>query len=126
MDICFHILATSFLPVQLLAAGNKPGNLNVQRTHIPRKLLCRVNVILPQKLKFTYKEQKDWEHIEDEIAELEETLSQLDKAMEDASSSYSRLQELMEEKEKTERILEEKMERWMYLSNLAEQIAAQK
>ena len=55
-----------------------------------------------------------------------ETLSQLDKAMEDASSSYSRLQELMEEKEKTERILEEKMERWMYLSNLAEQIAAQK
>ena len=46
--------------------------------------------------------------------------------MEDASSSYSRLQELMEEKEKTERILEEKMERWMYLSNLAEQIAAQK
>ena len=81
---------------------------------------------LPQKLKFTYKEQKDWEHIEDEIAELEETLSQLDKAMEDASSSYSRLQELMEEKEKTERILEEKMERWMYLSNLAEQIAAQK
>lgn len=81
---------------------------------------------LPQKLKFTYKEQKDWEHIEDEIAELEEALSQLDKAMEDASSSYSRLQELMEEKEKTERILEEKMERWMYLSNLAEQIAAQK
>ena len=81
---------------------------------------------ISQKLKFTYKEQKDWEHIEDEIAELEETLSQLDKAMEDASSSYSRLQELMEEKEKTERILEEKMERWMYLSNLAEQIAAQK
>ncbi|MCX4321208.1 MAG: ABC transporter C-terminal domain-containing protein, partial [Lachnospiraceae bacterium] len=81
---------------------------------------------LPQKLKFTYKEQKDWEHIEDEIAELEGNLSQLDKAMEDASSSYSRLQELMEEKEKTERILEEKMERWMYLSNLAEQIAAQK
>lgn len=81
---------------------------------------------LPQKLKFTYKEQKDWEHIEDEIAELEDSLSQLDKAMEDASSSYSRLQELMEEKEKTERILEEKMERWMYLSSLAEQIAAQK
>ena len=81
---------------------------------------------LPQKLKFTYKEQKDWEHIEDEIAELEGNLSQLDKAMEDASSSYSRLQELMEEKEKTEKILEEKMERWMYLSNLAEQIAAQK
>lgn len=81
---------------------------------------------LPQKLKFTYKEQKDWEHIEEEIAGLEETLSQLEKAMEEASSSYSKLQELMEEKEKTESILEEKMERWMYLSNLAEQIAAQK
>lgn len=81
---------------------------------------------LSQKLKFTYKEQKEWDSIEDEITGLEETLSQLDKAMEEASSSYSRLGELMKEKEKTEGILEEKMERWMYLSNLAEQIAAQK
>ena len=96
------------------------------RTEKAEKANWKETKNLPQKLKFTYKEQKDWEHIEDEIAELEETLSQLDKAMEDASSSYSRLQELMEEKEKTERILEEKMERWMYLSNLAEQIAAQK
>lgn len=84
----------------------------------------RIN--LPQKLKFSYKEQKEWEGIEDEIAGLEEAVSQLEKAMEEASSSYSKLQELMAEKEKTERILEEKMERWMYLSNLAEQIAAQK
>ena len=96
------------------------------RTEKAEKANWKETKNLPQKLKFTYKEQKDWEHIEDEIAELEETLSQLDKAMEDASSSYSRLQELMEEKEKTERILEEKMERWMYLSHLAEQIAAQK
>ena len=71
-------------------------------------------------------EKTQWEHIEDEIAGLEEALGQLEKAMENASSSYSKLQEIMAEKEKTESILEDKMERWMYLSHLAEQIAAQK
>lgn len=80
----------------------------------------------PKKLKFTYKEQKEWESIEDEIAGLEEALDQLEKSMDEASSSYSRLQELMAEKEKTEALLEERMERWMELSALAEQIAAQK
>lgn len=80
----------------------------------------------PKKLKFTYKEQKEWESIEDEIAGLEDTLAQLETSMEEASSSYSRLQELMAEKEKTEALLEERMERWVELSALAEQIAAQK
>ena len=46
--------------------------------------------------------------------------------MEAAASSYSKLQELMEEKDKTEGELEAKMERWVYLNNLAERIASQK
>lgn len=79
----------------------------------------------PKKLKFTFCEQKEWETIEEEIAVLEEEIGTLEKKMEAVASSYSQLQELMEEKQKKERILEEKMERWMYLNDLAEQIATQ-
>ena len=77
-------------------------------------------------MKFTYKEQQDWETIEDEISALEDTISRLEAEMEAAASSYSKLQELMEEKDKTEGELEAKMERWVYLNNLAERIASQK
>ncbi|MDO5349848.1 MAG: ABC-F family ATP-binding cassette domain-containing protein [Lachnospiraceae bacterium] len=80
----------------------------------------------PKKLKFTYKEQKEWETIEADIAALEERIGELEGEMEQAASSYSRLQELMAEKEEKEGLLEEKMERWMYLNDLAEQIEAQK
>ncbi|MCI8949216.1 MAG: ABC-F family ATP-binding cassette domain-containing protein [Lachnospiraceae bacterium] len=80
----------------------------------------------PKKLKFTFKEQKEWEGIEDEIGALEEALERLEEEILAASSSYSRLQELMAEKERQEALLEEKMERWVYLNDLAEQIAAQK
>lgn len=79
----------------------------------------------PKKLKFTYREQKEWETIEEEIASLEEEIGELEQKMEAASSSYSQLQELMEEKQKKENNLEEKMERWIYLNDLAERIAAQ-
>ena len=80
----------------------------------------------PKKLKFTYKEQREWETIEEEIDALEEELEQLEREIEAASSNYSRLQELMKEKGKREALLEEKMDRWVYLNDLAEQIAAQK
>lgn len=80
----------------------------------------------PKKLKFTYKEQKEWETIEDDMAALEERIGELEAEMEQAASSYSRLQELIAEKEEKESLLEEKMERWMYLNDLAEQIEAQK
>ena len=77
-----------------------------------------------KKLKFSYQEQKDWEVIEEEIEALEEQLSELDSRMEEAASDFIRLKELMEEKEKKETALEAKMERWMYLNDLAQQIAA--
>ena len=57
---------------------------------------------------------------------MEEALERLEEEILAASSSYSRLQELMAEKERQEALLEEKMERWVYLNDLAEQIAAQK
>ncbi|MEY8338670.1 ABC-F family ATP-binding cassette domain-containing protein [Lachnospiraceae bacterium 62-35] len=77
------------------------------------------------KLKFSYQEQKDWETIEDEIAALEGRIEELEKQMEKEASNYSKLNELIAGKEEQEKILEEKMERWIYLNDLADRIAAQ-
>jgi len=78
-----------------------------------------------RKLKFSFKEQREWETIEEDLAALEEKIEVLDKQMGEAASDYSRLNALMEEKTEQERLLEEKMERWMYLNDLAEQIENQ-
>lgn len=78
------------------------------------------------KLKFSYKEQKEYETIDADIAALEETLAALEAEILEAATNYSRLTALMEQKEQTEAALEEKMERWVYLNDLAEQIAAEK
>lgn len=77
------------------------------------------------KLIFTYKEQREWETIEETIAALEEEVAELEGGILQAASDYSRLNRLMQEKEEKEAQLEEKMERWMYLNELAEQIGAQ-
>lgn len=79
----------------------------------------------PKKKKLSFKEQKDWETIEDDIAGLEEAVTKLEQEMAGAASNYARLNELMAEKEKKERELEEKMDRWMYLNELVEEIEAQ-
>ena len=79
-----------------------------------------------KKLKFTYAEQRDWETIEADIAKLEEELEELDRQIGEAASRYSRLSGLMAQKAETERLLEEKMERWMYLEDLAQRIEEQK
>jgi len=78
-----------------------------------------------KKLKFTYKEQREWETIEETIAALEEEVAELEGGILQAASDYSRLNRLMQEKEEKEAQLEEKMDRWMYLNELAEQIGAQ-
>ncbi len=80
----------------------------------------------PKKRKLTYKEQRDWETIEETIGSLEEKIASLEEQIQEAASDYGKLQSLMEEKEQTEKNLEEAMERWVYLSGLVEQIEAQK
>lgn len=80
---------------------------------------------MPKKKRLTFQEQKDWENIEDEITGLEEAIGNLGQEMAGAASNYTRLNELMAEKEKKEKELEEKMNRWMYLNELVEQIEAQ-
>lgn len=77
-----------------------------------------------KKLKFTYKEQREWETIEEELAALEQKVEELNRQIEESATVFGRLSLLMEEKEKTEKCLEEKMERWLYLNDLAEQIEA--
>ncbi|MBQ6362231.1 MAG: ABC-F family ATP-binding cassette domain-containing protein [Lachnospiraceae bacterium] len=78
-----------------------------------------------KKLRFSYKEQKEYETIDDDIAALEEQIAAVDAEMEACASQYTKLAELTEEKERLEAALEEKTERWVYLSELAEQIEAQ-
>ena len=79
----------------------------------------------PQKLKFTYREQKDYETIEADMAALEEKIAELDQAIEASAHDFVKLNQLMAEKEEAETALEEKMERWMYLEDLAARIAEQ-
>lgn len=79
----------------------------------------------PQKLKFTFKEQKEFETIDDDIAALEEKIQSLDEEMMANATNSGKLAQLTKEKEETEAQLEEKMDRWVYLNDLAEKIASQ-
>ena len=79
----------------------------------------------PQKLKFSYKEQREYETIDADIAALEEKLESVERQIEANATNSVKLKELMEEQERTNALLEEKMERWVYLNDLAEKIAEQ-
>ncbi|MDK0751411.1 ABC-F family ATP-binding cassette domain-containing protein [Clostridium perfringens] len=77
-------------------------------------------------LKFSFKEQREFETIDEEIMTLEEKIEELDSLMAKHTSEYGRLQELMEEKSKVEEELAFKYERWEYLNELAAQIEENK
>ena len=102
--------------------GKAAGNAGVstaesaKKTEKPRE----------KKLKFTYMEQREWDTIEDDLTALEEKIANLDEQIATSATNYGKLRELMAAKEEAEAKLEEKMERWMYLNDLAEKIVAQK
>lgn len=75
-----------------------------------------------KKIKFTYKEQKEYETIEADIASLEEKIASLEQEMTKNASDFVKLNALSQEKEVAETELLEKMERWEYLEELAERI----
>jgi len=75
-----------------------------------------------KKLKFSYKEQREFETIDDDIAKLEKKIENLDDQMEKNATNSVKLKELIAEKEKVEAQLEEKMDRWVYLNDLNERI----
>ncbi len=75
-----------------------------------------------KKLKFSYQEQKEYETIEAQIAGLEEKIKILEVDILRNARDFAKLNELTAEKERTEQLLEEKMDRWMYLEDLAARI----
>ena len=78
-----------------------------------------------KKLKFSFKEQREFETIDDDIAALEEQIAQCQAQQGTCGSDYVKLQELMAKQTELEAALEEKTERWMYLMELKEKIDAQ-
>ncbi|MBR3770917.1 MAG: ABC-F family ATP-binding cassette domain-containing protein, partial [Clostridium sp.] len=79
-----------------------------------------------KKLKFTYQEQREFDEIDTVIAQLEEKLVDLEGQMDKYANDYGKLREIMAEKEQVEEQLEFKMDRWVYLNDLNEQIEAEK
>lgn len=76
----------------------------------------------PVKLKFSYKEQREFETIDDDIEALEESIAALDDEMVKNATNSAKLSELLKEKESQEEMLAQKMERWVYLNDLADRI----
>ncbi|MBE5930630.1 MAG: ABC-F family ATP-binding cassette domain-containing protein [Lachnospiraceae bacterium] len=79
-----------------------------------------------QRVKFSYKEQREYETIDADIAALEDKIAALEEEIAASATNYGKLQELSAAKEAAETELEEKMDRWVYLNELAEQIESQK
>lgn len=78
-----------------------------------------------RKLKFSYKEQKEYETIEQDIADMEQQIADLEASIPNYASDFVKLQEINQKTEKLKAALEEKMDRWMYLEELAAKIAEQ-
>ena len=79
----------------------------------------------PKKLKFSYKEQREFETIDEDIAALESAIEEVDGRIAEAGSDYCKLQELTVKRDELTAALDEKMERWVYLNDLKERIDAQ-
>lgn len=97
-----------------LASLTTPKEKKVKAAEAPRPK--------PKKLKFSFKEQREYETIDEDIAALEARLEENKRAQDRDGADYEKLQQLMEEQQELEETLEEKTERWMYLTDLAERI----
>ena len=101
--------------------GNQPTKADNQTNKKPTAKDWKKDQ--PTKLKFSYKEQKEYETIDDDIAALEDKIEELEQEMLRNATNSAKLSEIMVQKEDAENALEEKMERWVYLNDLAEKIA---
>ena len=100
---------------QILTGTDTPGGKQDSRATWKRE----------KKLKFSYKEEREYATIESDIEVLEKKLEELDTKMLEVASDFGKLNALTKEKEEVEAQLLEKMERWEYLEDLAEKIANQ-
>lgn len=98
----------------------QPPELKKEATAAPREASQK-----PRKLKFSFKEQQEFEAIDDDIAALEAQIVDYTHALSKAASDYVRLQELTAQLDVLKAALEAKTERWVYLNELAEKIGAQ-
>lgn len=107
------------------AAAENRGQQKMQKVQVQSEETLRNTWKRKEdKPKFTYMEQKEYESIDDEIAKLEAYLRKIEEEMDQNATNYGKLKELTEKKEEKEKLLEEKMERWVYLNDLAEKIVA--
>ncbi len=83
------------------------------------------SIVKQRKLKFSYKEELEYKEIDDIIAGIEAEIIEVEKALVEEAANFTVLPELLAKKAKLEKELETKMERWLYLNDLAEQIAKQ-
>lgn len=127
--ICNKILAYEGNGKIELYYGNYDDYLEKRPTEVKIEKKKETKTEKPKgekKLKLSYKEQREYESIDDEIAELEEKVSNIESEMEAAASEYSKLNDLISEKEALEKELEIKYERWEYLNELVAEIEANK
>ncbi len=96
------------------------NNDTSEKVHKEKKKRTSTGV---KKLKFSFKEQREYETIDDDIAELEKQIKDTENEILKSSSDYVKLQKLSDIKENLENQLSDKMERWVYLNELAERIA---
>ena len=97
-----------------------------ERSQKPLVSNLRTKDAIPGKAKFTYKEQQEYLIIDSIIADLEKQIDSTKKEIDTEASNYVRLEELLERAASLELLLNEKMDRWLYLNDIAEKISAQK
>lgn len=107
-------------------ASGKTATSDGKQTDTSVPQAGRTDAGRPKKLKFSYKEQREFEAIDEDIAALESAIEEVDGRIAEAGSDYCKLQELTAKRDELTAALDEKMERWVYLNDLAEKIEAQK
>lgn len=111
-----------------VAQGQIKKHQNEQKDHAAAENSHSQTFKQPQKerLKMTYKEQREYEQIDDIIAQKEAELAKVNQEMNEAGSDYGKLNELVSQQQALEKTLEELMDRWTYLNELAEKISQSK
>lgn len=108
----------------LIYSAERTGNSPTNRDSVREKPASR-STDKSKPLKFSFKEQKEFAEIDDRVAEAEEELRIIDALIEGAASDYQALEQLLPRREAAVKLLEELLERWTYLNELAEAIAKQ-
>ena len=112
----------------ILNSGSRvSGTVSNDSDHAAKKQTAKdYNKERNNRLKFSYMEKKEYDTIDDDIAVLESKIADLDEQIVKAATDYGKLNELTKQKEQCEQDLEQEMDRWVYLNDLAENIEQSK